>query len=603
MKRAAVISKVIAFLLALMLLFALTGCENGNDSLYETAPPPSDRAQLPPPSQTMPSPEPEPSPEVRSSPFGDYAYALPADGRYNSISGLVLVDPDEYVSKPCAIQEGTVLSYFVPYVNCVVGGILGEGVFAGNVYEGLVYRYMNDPEDIRGLIAENWSASDDLCTWTFRIREGVFFTDGTVCDANAVAESWEMTGENCFFANANIESWEVVDDLELVIHLSSPCAWFESTLADRMVVSPSAVRQYGLESPKACVGTGPYYIETYDVNKDQAVLKANRQYYLPEHYPCIETVNLFTEDPSVMISKLSSGELTNAGTVFTRSNYNLDSVRGTDPDGVAVAYKNESAVWLSPRGFDKFAIKEVREAMCRLADFEAINGELYGGEGLVMDSIWPRGTIGYLPTEDLRHNVDEGLELLASVGLGIEDISFTSYCDLTDSDAVLYGIAGQLEALGADITLTYRHPAASFSNWDEPWAIIRGLSLFRITDPYNSFFAYEYDLPDLLAKTFGSDTYPFRHFWQDMYDSELYELMHAEYEAMNSATAWDELEEHFENITACAQKDHSAIGGVQPPVWLYLDSGFKNGVWYWDDGSQQFALQFYCLYRQAEQAA
>ncbi|NLT39138.1 MAG: ABC transporter substrate-binding protein, partial [Clostridiales bacterium] len=46
--------------------------------------------------------------------------------------------------------------------------------------------YMNDPGDIRGCIAESWEHSDDYLTWTFHIRGGVTFTNGSPCDAAAV---------------------------------------------------------------------------------------------------------------------------------------------------------------------------------------------------------------------------------------------------------------------------------------------------------------------------------------------------------------------------------------------------------------------------------
>lgn len=567
--------KAVAALLCVMLLFSLMGCKRDDKGLSPVSP-----------SETAPAPE--------VSSFDGYTYALPADNRISHLSGLVLIDPDEYASKPCVLQEGTELNYFGAPIAFDVEGSLAGGVFAGNIYEGLVYRYLNDPGDIRGLIAESWTVSDDLRTWTFKIREGVFFTDGTVCDANAVVECWDMTKNICFYANANIESWEALNDRELVINLSAPCPWFLSTLADRMVVSPSALRQYGLSSPEACVGTGPYTVDQYDASKNQLTLKANARYYLPEHYPSIETVNLFPEEHNTMVSKLRNGELKNAGAVFTEADYYLNSVSSIDPDGVTKVYKNESAIWLSPNGFEKLAAKEVRQALCRLVDFGAVNEEIYGGEGLVMDSIWAKGTIGYRQTEDFRHNAEEGLQLLASVGLNIEDIRFTSYCDLTDSDPVLDSAAAQLNDLGADITLTYRHPAASFSDFEKPWAMIGGLTLFNMADPC-SFLTYEYALPDFLAEYYGSDAYPFRHFWQDMYDQELYELMRTEYEALRSAPDWEELEAHFGNISAYAQEDYSAIGGVQPPVWLYLDSGLKNEVCYCV-GSQQFTLQFYYLY-------
>jgi ABC-type transport system substrate-binding protein len=80
--------------------------------------------------------------------------------------------------------------------------------------------YMNDPTDIRGCIAESWEHSYDYLTWTFQIRDGVMFHDGTVCDAPAVASSWNFynVASPASFGNLNMVSWVAKNKRELVIH-------------------------------------------------------------------------------------------------------------------------------------------------------------------------------------------------------------------------------------------------------------------------------------------------------------------------------------------------------------------------------------------------
>ena len=63
------------------------------------------------------------------------------------------------------------------------GSLSAPGMLWGNVFEGLLYMYMNDPEDVRGLLAESWSVSGDGLTYSFRLRDGMCFSDGAQVSA------------------------------------------------------------------------------------------------------------------------------------------------------------------------------------------------------------------------------------------------------------------------------------------------------------------------------------------------------------------------------------------------------------------------------------
>jgi ABC-type transport system substrate-binding protein len=220
---------------------------------------------------------------------------------------LITLSMEEYANKPHEIQPGTVLNYcawdfcysFLPWIERSYEWLWG------NIYEGLLYMYMNDPTDIRGCIAESWTHSDDYLTWTFKIREGVRFTDGTVCDANAIVKCWDFDyGRGRDVTDCSIDSWEATGPLELVVRLSAPCAWFEVAMCGNplYVLSPTALELYGREDSRVAVGTGPYRLDSLNVSDSDLmkngdcgglVLKANPDYYIEERMPCIETVNVF----------------------------------------------------------------------------------------------------------------------------------------------------------------------------------------------------------------------------------------------------------------------------------------------------------------------
>jgi len=72
-------------------------------------------------------------------------------------------------------------------------------------------------------IAESWSVSEDGLQWTFKIKQGVTFHDGTICDANAVKYSLDRAVEKSkWFKQIFVESVEAVDDLTVVVTTKEP---------------------------------------------------------------------------------------------------------------------------------------------------------------------------------------------------------------------------------------------------------------------------------------------------------------------------------------------------------------------------------------------
>ena len=92
-----------------------------------------------------------------------------------------------------------------------------------------------------------------------------------------------------------------------------------------------------------------------------------------------------------------------------------------------------------------------------------------------------------------------------------------------------------------------------------------------------------------------NDYVDFKHCRQELYDTELYELMRSEYEQLQSADNWSELLEHCENLTRYAQDDMCVMGGVQEPLWLAVDAKLKNAV-YFSTEFGDYDLQLYYLY-------
>ncbi len=135
----------------------------------------------------------------------------------------------------------------------------------GNIFDPLVRYRPGDTKPYPGL-AETWQVSPDLTTFTFRLRQGVRFHDGTPMNAAAVKFSFDriMSPEAASgVAHAFIgpfKSAEVVNDSTVRVQFSQPFAPF-LTLAGLILfapVSPTAVKRLGKGFGLQPVGTGPF---------------------------------------------------------------------------------------------------------------------------------------------------------------------------------------------------------------------------------------------------------------------------------------------------------------------------------------------------------
>ncbi|WP_138466755.1 ABC transporter substrate-binding protein [Poseidonocella sp. HB161398] len=159
-----------------------------------------------------------------------------------------------------------------------------------NLYEGLV-KYEPGTLEVAPALATDWTISEDGTEYTFTLREGVTFHDGTPFDAGAVKFNFDrMLDEShpfhdtgpfplAFFFSA-VESVEAVDPLTVKFTLSEPYAPFLSNLAypTGLIVLPAAVEAAGADFGRAPVGTGPFKFAEWRSN-EAVVIEKNPDYW------------------------------------------------------------------------------------------------------------------------------------------------------------------------------------------------------------------------------------------------------------------------------------------------------------------------------------
>lgn len=159
-----------------------------------------------------------------------------------------------------------------------------------NVYDGLV-RYKDGTLEVEPSLATSWDISEDGTVYTFALRDGVTFHDGSAFNADAVKFNFDrMLDENHPFHNTGpfplsfffsaVENVEVVDDMTVRFALNAPYAPFLSNLAypTGLIVSPAAVEQHGAEFGRNPSGTGAFKFAEWRSN-EAVVVEAN-----PDHW-------------------------------------------------------------------------------------------------------------------------------------------------------------------------------------------------------------------------------------------------------------------------------------------------------------------------------
>jgi peptide/nickel transport system substrate-binding protein len=159
-----------------------------------------------------------------------------------------------------------------------------------NVYDGLV-RYRSGSLDVEPSLAESWTISEDGLTYTFRLRGGVKFHDGSDLNAEAVKFNFDrMLDEDhpyhntgpfplAFFFSA-VDQVSAVDSRTVRFQLKEPYAPFLSNLAypTGLIVSPAAVEKHGKDFGRNPSGTGAFRFAEWESNAKVVVVR-NDQYW------------------------------------------------------------------------------------------------------------------------------------------------------------------------------------------------------------------------------------------------------------------------------------------------------------------------------------
>jgi peptide/nickel transport system substrate-binding protein len=243
----------------------------------------------------------------------------------------------------------------------------GESIKAGiQVFENLVI-FGRDSMDVEPQLAESWTVSDDGLTWTFKLRKGVKFHDGTPFDAQAVYDSFAriIDKDHPFYGYGKwkylslslgqVSEIRIIDDYTVALVTKKPYAPLLNNLALWLcpIVSPAAMAKYKDQIGLNPVGTGPFKFVKW-VKDDQIILERNDEYW-GEKAKVDKIVLKSIPEPSARLMALQSG------TVDIADDLDPDSINLVKKDtNLAVIERPSVNVGYLALNTEKPALKDVR---------------------------------------------------------------------------------------------------------------------------------------------------------------------------------------------------------------------------------------------------
>ncbi len=289
------------------------------------------------------------------------------------------------------------------------------------VYEPLV-KYASDGA-IQPALAESWDISDDGLTWTFHLRQGVTFSDGTPFNAEAAKwnlERWVGVERHGWLpTTTKVASIETPDEYTLVLTMSE---FYYPAIQDLALVrpvrflSPSAVNAAGEFTQP--IGTGPWKVGEHVV--DQRTVFVPNETYWGTKPTLSKVVFEVIPDAQTRIAALLSGEVDLIGGEY---------IGGISLESIPVLQRNPNVQVLTAPGstsyilmvaFDRapFNDAKVRQALNYAINREAISSQIFRGIAAPAQGMFPANVpyVNYPHPELYAFNPDQAKALLAEAG-------------------------------------------------------------------------------------------------------------------------------------------------------------------------------------------
>lgn len=285
---------------------------------------------------------------------------------------------------------------------------LNPHLYAGEMYaQSILYdTLVSITEDgYEGCLAESWTISEDGKIYTFKIRDGVTFSDGTVCDANAILANF-----NAIIENKERHTW--LEMMNLLVGVSAPDDHtFVIELSEAyypMLTELGCIRPFAMISPNCMIdgstkdgvsgyiGTGPYVLTDFETDQ-YAVFERNENYWGEK--PEIERITVkVIPDNQTRIMALESGEI---DLIFGKNMLDADAISqyvDSDKFEVALSAPTSTRHIVLNTTNDILSDMAVRQALQHATNRTAISEGIFYGLEQPADTLYA-ATVPYCDVE------------------------------------------------------------------------------------------------------------------------------------------------------------------------------------------------------------
>jgi len=397
-------------------------------------------------------------------------------------------------------------------------GFEGYRFLGYTVYDALINWDLSSADEVSGLtpgLAESWEVDEeDTRVWTFTLRQGVSFHDGSEWNADAAIwnldkvydeESPQFDARQAGNVRGRIpamDQYEKVDDYTIRFTTREPDAWFPYQLTFLLFSSPAQWEALGGDwdaFAREPSGTGPFRL-TRLVPRERAVLEPNADYWDAERVPRIERIELIPmPESSTRTSALLSDQVDWIETPAP------DAIPRMESRGMSITSNPYPHTW--PYQFSMLEGSPWRDINVRKAANLAVDRE--GLEALLGGLMVPAAGIVTPdhpwygePEFETRYDPEEAMRLLAESGYGpdnpveVKVLISTSGSGQMQPLAMNEYIQQNLAEVGIALDFEVLDWESLFPNWrrgaEDPSS--RGAHATNITfgwlDPFAAFYRF-----------------------------------------------------------------------------------------------------------------
>lgn len=299
-------------------------------------------------------------------------------------------------------------------------GTSNEIIVFHNVYETLTF-YNPKTETVDPKLAESFEASEDGMTWTFKIREGMTFHDGTVIDAEAVKFSIDRTLDmnlGAAYIWDSVESIEVLDEMTVQFNLSypAPLSYIAASGYGAFIMSPTAIKNNPATwlSDGHDAGSGPYKVKSTKLG-EEVVLEKYDAYWKGWNDNQYDTVVI-----QKIAESSSRRQLIEAGEVsvtFDLPSEDIEALKSSGSVNIIEAKSFKNLMFMFNTEVEPLKDKKVRQAMSYAFPYDDVINYAAGGYGVQPHGTIPKGIYGYDESiMQYKYDIEKAKALLTEAG-------------------------------------------------------------------------------------------------------------------------------------------------------------------------------------------